>query len=416
MSFFPRNSDYTKAPQTYSLFAALCLIVLTQVASAADQLPIADTHVHYSHDSVQLTPPERVIEIMREAQLKFALVSSSDDNGTQLLSNLAPELIVPGLRPYSRRGQLNSWFTDQNNLNYVESLLKKNRYASIGEFHLNGDDALLDIPRRVVELAAEHNLILHAHSDAAAIENLLSLDNTVKVLWAHAGFESPEFVSDMLSRHDRLWVDLAFRSEVGSGGSLTAEWLDLFETHPTRVMLGTDTYTPERMYYLPEHASSSRVWLGTLPDNLAENIAWKNAHELIIPVWNTNRLVDTSAKNDLGVAACQNAIDSGGKTILEEPQTVIHPIGPIKVSEPFDVIVTVCGEHVSSMEVSLDASMPAHGHGMNYSPKHTLIVQSENTAQIRVSDVLLHMPGDWQWSINLRNKGSRHTALLDFKL
>ena len=63
----------------------------------AEGLPIADVHVHYSHDSVELTPPERVIELMRQANLKFALVSSSDDKGTQLLSLIH---ISEPTRPY----------------------------------------------------------------------------------------------------------------------------------------------------------------------------------------------------------------------------------------------------------------------------------------------------------------------------
>ena len=49
-------------------------ILSSPIAIAQSELPIADVHLHYSHDSVELTPPERVIEIMRSANLKFALV------------------------------------------------------------------------------------------------------------------------------------------------------------------------------------------------------------------------------------------------------------------------------------------------------------------------------------------------------
>jgi len=398
----------------FYLPAVLVFILGMQILNAAESLPIADAHVHYSHDSVELTPPERVIEIMREANLKFALVSSSDDNGTQLLSKLAPDLIVPGLRPYTRRGQLSSWYTDQKNLNYVEELLEKNRYATIGEFHLYGDAADLDIPRRIVELAVEHNLILHAHSDADAVERLLSHDSKVKVLWAHAGFDEPEFVSEMLSKHDRLWVDLAFRGEVGSGGSLSREWQNLLETHPTRIMLGTDTYTPERMYYIPENASSARVWLDTLPNDLAEKIAWKNAYDLIMPVWHANR--SASIVGETLRAACNDSINSGGIPILEQPLTVIQSLGPMKVSEPFDVSITVCGHNALSTEVTLDATMPAHGHGMNYQPTHKVLESTESVKRISVEGVRLHMPGVWQWKLNLRSNGARKIALHQFNL
>ena len=400
--------------QIRSFALTLLAVCFASEVHSDELLPIADAHVHYSHDSVELTPPERVIEIMREAQLKFALVSSSDDRGTQLLSELAPDLIVPGLRPYTRRGQTGSWYTDLENLDYVEGLLEKNRYASIGEFHLFGDTANLDIPRRIVELAVKHNLILHAHSDAEAVEWLLKHDDTVKVIWAHAGFDEPEFVAEMLSKHDRLWVDLAFRGEVGSGGSLSTEWRNLFDTHPDRIMLGTDTYTPERMYYLPDHAESSRVWLNTLPEDMAEKIAWKNAYDLIMPVWQANRTANLMQPDTL--MDCKNILNKGGVAALEEPLTVIQPVGAIEVSEPFDVIVTVCGEGLGGTDVALDATMPAHGHGMNYAPAHTVISRTNSSVHVKVGDVRLHMPGTWQWSVDLRNEGKRLTGSHEFNL
>jgi len=197
------SSCLTKARTVYGV-----LFILTAIFSASvfaqDVLPIADTHVHYSHDSVEMTPPERVIELMRSAGLKFAMVSSSDDNGTQLLSELAPELIVPSLRPYRRRGETDSWFTDPEALEYVERLLENNRYASIGEFHLFGDTAELPIPRSIVKLAEKYNLLLHAHSDADAIERLLAQSETVKVIWAHSGFDSPADIANMLEKQLRV--------------------------------------------------------------------------------------------------------------------------------------------------------------------------------------------------------------------
>ena len=130
---------------------------------------------------------------------------------------------------------------------------------------------------------------MHAHSDADAVERLLAQSPTVKVLWAHSGFDTPDAIAAMLEKHDRLWADLAFRSEVGSGGSLSDDWLALFKRFPDRLMLGTDTYTPERIYFIPHNASASRTWLSTLPAQLAENIAWTVSYtHLTLP---TNREV-----------------------------------------------------------------------------------------------------------------------------
>ena len=372
------------------------------LAQPEASLPIADAHVHYSHDSVEMTPPERVIDIMRDSNLKFALVSSSDDRGTRLLTDLAPDLIVPGLRPYTRRGQLSSWFTSDENLAYVETLLKKNRYASIGEFHLYGDDADLLIPRRIVELAETHNLLLHAHSDAEAVERLLAQSPDVKVLWAHSGFEDPEEIAAMLKKHDRLWADLAFRSDVGRDGELDESWTALFTRYPDRMMLGTDTFTPERIHFIPLHAEQSRQWLASLPDDIAERVAWKNAHDLIMPIWEANR---------------EDSCDHGNAEFLLESEGLsvgIRPMTPISVSQAFPVSVTVCGNVAAEATVELDATMPAHGHGMNYKPPHSVVAKNGQRQQVMVEGVVLHMPGDWQWSVDVRTPDSHQVLTQSF--
>src|ERR1700694_3126170 len=98
-----------------------------------------------------------------------------------------PDLFVPVLRPYRKRGELSTWMKDPEALRYVEELLPKARYVSIGEFHLNGADADLPIPRRIVELAKQHGLFLQAHSDADAVERIFKQDAGARALWAHAG-------------------------------------------------------------------------------------------------------------------------------------------------------------------------------------------------------------------------------------
>ena len=385
------------------------------LAHAKNELPISDVHVHYSHDSVDLTPPERVIELMRDANLKFALVSSSDDNGTQLLSELAPDLIVPGLRPYRRRGETQTWFTDPDALAYVETLLEKNKYATIGEFHLYGEDAELEIPRRIVELADEYNLILHAHSDGDAVERLLAQSDTVKVIWAHSGFDSPPEIADMLSKHDRLWADLAFRSEVGAGG-LSKEWRQLFEDHPTRMMLGTDTYTPERMYFLPEHAAGARTWLETLPTDVAENVAWKNAHNLIMPVWKKNKGA-TANGNESVVENCEVHDDDNAILIEgDRYKVVLQTESALEVSKPSTVTAIVCGDISGISEFKLDASMPAHGHGTNYTPSVSIDKVTDESANYTVDGVVLHMPGTWQWEVDITDKDGSESLEQEFVL
>jgi hypothetical protein len=378
----------------------------------ASDIPIADVHVHYSHDSVELTPPDRVIELMREAQLKFALVSSSDDKGTQLLLKAAPDLIIPGLRPYRRRGETGTWATDPAALEYVERLLRQGPYATIGEFHLYGNDALLDIPQRIVELADEHNLILHAHSDAEAVEGLLASSDTVKVIWAHGGFDDPEAIGNMLRKHDRLWADLAFRSEVGSGGSLSDEWLALFEEFPTRIMLGTDTYTPERIYFIPEHASGARSWLEALPPELAAQLAWKNAYDLLMPVWEKNRqnasLATESAQRVAQTGCIAQSAGSEWQLGGAPVNAVVRAASAIPVGQAFAVDIELCAEQEVAL-LAIDATMPAHGHGMNYKPEIVERSHTPQTSYYRAEGLLFHMPGEWEWSIKVQVAEQQHT-------
>ena len=60
-------------------------------ARAAEVLPIFDAHIHYSHDAWEVTPPRQAVAILRQAGLKRALVSSSNDDGNQMLLAEAPD-------------------------------------------------------------------------------------------------------------------------------------------------------------------------------------------------------------------------------------------------------------------------------------------------------------------------------------
>ena len=83
---------------------AACLALLAPPLQAAE-LPIFDAHVHYSHDAWDVLPPQDAVALLRQAGLKRALVSSSDDDGTQRLLAEAPDLIVPvaAALPHARR-------------------------------------------------------------------------------------------------------------------------------------------------------------------------------------------------------------------------------------------------------------------------------------------------------------------------
>ena len=260
--------------------AALALLPAVADTGASAPLPIFDAHLHYSHDAWERLPPAQAVALLRQAGLKRAMVSSSSDEGTQMLYQAAPDLVLPSLRPYRSRGEIGTWMNDGTVVAHLEARLAKYRYVALGEYHIYGADADGPVMRRVVALAREHRLFLHSHSDADAIERQFRQDPNARILWAHAGFDNPEKVREMLRLHPRLWCDLAFRSDHASMGRVDDAWRVAFLEFPDRFMVGTDTFTPERWYYVVEHANSARQWLATLPPTAAERIGWKNGDDL----------------------------------------------------------------------------------------------------------------------------------------
>ena len=109
------------------LLVLTALMILAAQVAKAEKLPIFDAHVHYSHDAVEMIPPKDIVALLRKAGVRRALVSSADDNGTQRLYEQAPDIIVPALRPYRRRGEISTWMHDPTVIDYVE----KNRLPDV---------------------------------------------------------------------------------------------------------------------------------------------------------------------------------------------------------------------------------------------------------------------------------------------
>ena len=56
--------------------------------------------------------------------------------------------------------------------------------------------------------------------------------------------------------------------------------------------------------------------------------------------------------------------------------------------------------------IAIDATMPAHGHGMNYRPK----AEPAGPGRYRFTGLMLHMPGTWRVTFDLV-QGTRRTRL-----
>ncbi len=259
---------------------AVPLLLVTAAARADQEMPIFDAHLHYSHDAWEVVPPGAFIEILSKAGIRRALVSSSNNEGTRMLQERAPAVIIPELRPYRSRGELSTWARDPTLIPFVEDLLAKRKYVAIGEFHIYGADADLPNVRRIVEIARQRGLFLHSHSDSAAVDIHFKQDPQARVLWAHSRFGGPDNVRAMLRKYSTLLCDLAFLTSHASGGKVTPGWRELFLEFPDRFLVGTDSFTPERLHYVAEHARWSRQWLADLPRDVAEKIGYRNGERL----------------------------------------------------------------------------------------------------------------------------------------
>jgi hypothetical protein len=248
------------------------------LASAANDMPLFDAHIHYSADARTTYTTDDVFKIFDRAGIDRALVSSTPNEGTLALYQRNPRRIVPELRPYRTRADKESWFLDPSIIEFMEQEIKSGIYRAIGEFHLSSGQADTPVVRRIVALAIERDIPLHAHSDDGAIRELFAINPKVKILWAHAGMTaSAEVIGAMLERYPTLWVELSLRnSDIAPDGRLDPAWRAAFLRYPGRFVIGTDTWVTPRWETVEAESRAARAWLAQLPREVAEQIAYRN--------------------------------------------------------------------------------------------------------------------------------------------
>ena len=267
----------------YCVFLFSFIPVATAVAGdekEVSDLPIFDAHIHYSHDVWDAIAPADAIRRLREAGVERALVSSSSDEGTQKLYQADPTFVVPSLRPYRKRGTLDTWMVDETLIPYLEQRLETFRYAAIGELHINGEQAKTQVMREIIRLAKQHQLILHVHSDAKAIRLIFEQYPEAHILWAHAGFEQADTVSTLMDEQPNLMADLSFRTEIYQNGRFFPSWQQLLVKHADRFLLGIDTYQPQRWLQINNVMLWQRQLLAALPYDVARKIAYDNSQRI----------------------------------------------------------------------------------------------------------------------------------------
>ena len=250
---------------------------------AADEpIEIFDAHMHYNWEPKPFYSVDEVLALFKKHRVTGILATSRPNTGTHALMEAKPQglQIVPFIRPYRVRADIQTWFGDPFIFDLVQDEFKRGYYRGIGEFHISGKAAEGEWVKKTVDFAVANDLYLHAHADDIAVEILMRHNPRARIIWAHTGFGLPtERVAEMLAKYPKLWGELSYRSGIADGGGkLTAEWRALFERHPDRFLLGSDTWVNQRWESYGEIMAGYRAWLGTVAaKDRGADCAWQCA-------------------------------------------------------------------------------------------------------------------------------------------
>jgi len=274
-----------------SAIAVTAVIAVTSIPVIADEIgaairdvPIFDAHMHYKEAAWEPYPVKTVIELMDRTGVAMALVSSTPDDGTIKLLEYAPARIVPELRPYHGDAGSSNWTKSEGMLGYIRQRLEKFRHEGIGEIHvhaLDPDDRPL--LKAIAQMAKARRIPIHIHSGAAPVRLFFELEPGLTIIWAHAGMNEPaEVVGAMFDEYAALYADTSYRENdiLAADGTIAPAWLAVITRHPDRLMVGTDTWVNDQWDNYAELVDLNRRWLGKLPREIAERIAYKNAARL----------------------------------------------------------------------------------------------------------------------------------------
>ena len=108
----------------------------------------------------------------------------------------------------------------------------------------------------------------------------------------------------------------------------------------------------------------------------------------------------------VGGVKMQGPTEAPFEVSLESPES-------IPLSAPFQVEVVICALKTGMpTRVIIDATMPAHKHGMNYEPSLSAIEEG----RYEVKGLLFHMPGVWRFEVTAYQDGKPHRFYHEVKV
>ncbi|MEJ2212744.1 MAG: amidohydrolase family protein [Gammaproteobacteria bacterium] len=259
---------------------SLALVILSTGLQANDEFRFNDGHIHYNKDVWSRLPPERALNYLSESGIDRFILFSTPTEGTEKLYELAPDRVIPFIMPYKNHLSRYLFHSDPKIVDYLREKIETGNYRGIGEFHLFRKHKDTEVVKQIMQLAADYNLAINAHSDFDTIKTLIALQPDLQIIWAHCGMNHPlRDIEQAFEEFPNLYCDLSFRYKMFDEDEqwrLRPEWKAVLEKHADRFVLGMDTYIPRRWAALPEHAEFADDWLKQLSEEAQNKIAREN--------------------------------------------------------------------------------------------------------------------------------------------
>jgi hypothetical protein len=242
--------------------------------------------VHYTAAHADVVAPEAVGSVLAAAGSARAIVLTRHDDLIQAAMRVAPEVLLPFLDVYRAPANKDNWMHDaglpERMRARLDAGLETGAWRGIGELHLMAGDRHSPVFEALLVMAHARGLPVMIHGDPAVIDRAYEIEPEAVILWAHAGtFPYPPLIRDYLNRYPNLHADLSMRSErLNAEGLMPLDWHDLLIEHADRFLVGVDSFSATRWLEIGRHAAEIRAWLGQLPPEVAERIAFGNAERL----------------------------------------------------------------------------------------------------------------------------------------
>ena len=303
MQHRPNHGNATRVAAAKHLLQWLLAVLLVPLALpsalAADYAgALFDAHLHYNEEAWNATtgphPLADVLARIRRIGVTAVVANSRPNVGTQTLALSSAQTawpgptVVPFVRLYRSRQDYGNWHQDESIYEMVLSELARGTpagpFRGIGEFHLyDSSNANGAVARKLMQLAQQRQLVVLAHVDEEAIDLLMAHAPQARLIWAHTGIGGAPVarVEALLARYPGLMGELSYRPGLTcSDGKLCPEWRALLLKYPQRFLIGSDTWINQRWLYYDELMQGYRAWLGDLPGEVAQRIAWGNGAAL----------------------------------------------------------------------------------------------------------------------------------------